>query len=441
MIRRYLMSCALSLTGFLFVIAPTSIVADARVWGPLGSGLGGSNVLYLHVWNGHLIAAGSFSTAGGSPANNIAAWDGAQWTALATGWDSVRGVTTHNGLLTVAGLRPGGANHEIATWDGANWNTLMLSDYYQLASFGGNLYQTGSWTYGPGGIYTGYRLYEHDGVSWTWVYQTFEPANTGPIEFVGTNLFLYTRNEGTVTAYDGTSWSPYGVHGFFGGCVGTANGLVYASGADLGGSLNVAQWNGTSWQTINPGFYDLCGQFNDLIDFDGKLIAGGALDDVYCTVPGRSVLSWDGAVWAAVGGDMNGTVWDLAVYDGALIAAGNFTESEGESTPLIAELGDIPVAIDTPDQPNRLGQNTPNPFNPTTTIPFNVTNNERVSIDVHSADGRLVRTLVERSYGPGAWSTLWDGKDSAGRAMASGVYFYRLRAGSFEQTRKMILLK
>jgi hypothetical protein len=88
-----------------------------------------------------------------------------------------------------------------------------------------------------------------------------------------------------------------------------------------------------------------------------------------------------------------------------------------------------------------LGQNHPNPFNPQTTISYGLAEAGDVTLRIYDAGGRLVRTLVDGAQSAGSKSAVWDGRDDAGRAVASGVYFYCLRADAFEQTRKMVFLK
>jgi len=90
---------------------------------------------------------------------------------------------------------------------------------------------------------------------------------------------------------------------------------------------------------------------------------------------------------------------------------------------------------------NRLEQNVPNPFNPTTLIKYEVASEARVSLVVFEVSGRRVRTLVARAQPAGRYQAVWDGRDEGGRAVSSGVYFYRLEAGAFTQTRRMVLLK
>jgi len=95
-----------------------------------------------------------------------------------------------------------------------------------------------------------------------------------------------------------------------------------------------------------------------------------------------------------------------------------------------------------PPVPNSLGQNIPNPFNPSTTIRYSVSSAGPVSIRVYNAGGALVRTLVSTAHAPGAYSVRWDGTDDRGRHLGSGVYFYRIEsAGGFRDSKKLILLK
>ena len=88
-----------------------------------------------------------------------------------------------------------------------------------------------------------------------------------------------------------------------------------------------------------------------------------------------------------------------------------------------------------------LAQNTPNPFNPSTTISYTVAQPTQVSLTVYDLRGRVVKTLVERFVDAGTYQVQWHGRDSKGRAVASGVYFYRLQAEEFTMVRKMVLLK
>lgn len=90
-----------------------------------------------------------------------------------------------------------------------------------------------------------------------------------------------------------------------------------------------------------------------------------------------------------------------------------------------------------------LGANFPNPFNPSTTITYHVPEGapEHVSLKVYNLRGQLVATLVDSPRPPGEYGVTWDGTDNNGCGLPSGVYFYRMNAGPFHSTRKMVLLK
>ena len=88
-----------------------------------------------------------------------------------------------------------------------------------------------------------------------------------------------------------------------------------------------------------------------------------------------------------------------------------------------------------------LQANVPNPFNPETQIGFSLPTAGQVELVVYDILGQRVRTLVSTSISVGVHTVIWDGRDASGAQVSSGPYFYRLRAGDFVQTRRMILLK
>jgi hypothetical protein len=94
-----------------------------------------------------------------------------------------------------------------------------------------------------------------------------------------------------------------------------------------------------------------------------------------------------------------------------------------------------------PVQQTLLSQNKPNPFNPATSISFTLPNAEHVKLSVFDSSGKLVNVLVDGVQGFGPHEVQWNGTDHLGNKVGSGVYFYRLEAGKFKQSRKMLLLK
>jgi flagellar hook assembly protein FlgD len=96
---------------------------------------------------------------------------------------------------------------------------------------------------------------------------------------------------------------------------------------------------------------------------------------------------------------------------------------------------------DGPKLRTALEQNYPNPFNPSTTISFTLAAPGMTRLDVYDVNGRLVSTLVRGFQPAGRSEVKWNGTNSSGNPVASGVYFYRLVAGAAIETRRMVLLK
>lgn len=102
--------------------------------------------------------------------------------------------------------------------------------------------------------------------------------------------------------------------------------------------------------------------------------------------------------------------------------------------------GPVNVSIETPNE-FTLYQNSPNPFNPVTSISYNLPKQQNVTLKIYDQLGRLVNTIVDEVKQAGSYITYWNGRDSHGNIVSSGVYLYRLTAGEFSQSRKMNFAK
>lgn len=89
----------------------------------------------------------------------------------------------------------------------------------------------------------------------------------------------------------------------------------------------------------------------------------------------------------------------------------------------------------------KLYNNYPNPFNSSTTIEFSLESELPVSLQVFNLKGQLIDTLTEETYSQGKHSILWNGKHSKGKSVASGIYFFKMRAGGYSLTNKMVLIQ
>jgi subtilisin family serine protease len=106
----------------------------------------------------------------------------------------------------------------------------------------------------------------------------------------------------------------------------------------------------------------------------------------------------------------------------------------------------LPTEISDNDQPLipetfMLSQNYPNPFNPSTTIEYSLPTRSDISISIYNLLGQKVKTLLETSKPAGRYKTEWDGTDNNNQSVASGLYFYQIKAGDFVESKKMLLLK
>jgi len=100
------------------------------------------------------------------------------------------------------------------------------------------------------------------------------------------------------------------------------------------------------------------------------------------------------------------------------------------------------VAADAPPATRPvLAQNLPNPFNPSTTIRFDLPADGPAELTIFDIGGRRVRTLVADNLPAGSHARRWDGRDERGAELPSGIYLYRLRSGGIEALRRMVLLR
>ena len=165
----------------------------------------------------------------------------------------------------------------------------------------------------------------------------------------------------------------------------------------------------------------------------------------------------------AITGSANVMFWgpELAALDSDGDGFSNGIELQdpnGEWTPGSPAPGDVSLvtrpgdATDFPavtsledfaELPNRfeLGNNYPNPFNPSTTIHFSIAENTNVILEVFNSLGERVSTITNDFYTPGQYTVNWNSTDDFGRQVNSGIYYYRIVANNFTETKRMILLK
>jgi hypothetical protein len=124
--------------------------------------------------------------------------------------------------------------------------------------------------------------------------------------------------------------------------------------------------------------------------------------------------------------------WVVVEYDGGFMS--------GESNH-VTQLNHVSTGNPTVPLVTELSGNYPNPFNPTTAVKFSLNQATNVRIDVYNIKGEKVKTLVNEELEAAFHTIVWNGDDAYGRNVGSGVYFYKMRAGKYTSTKKMILMK
>ena len=116
--------------------------------------------------------------------------------------------------------------------------------------------------------------------------------------------------------------------------------------------------------------------------------------------------------------------------------------ADEEAQAIPSEVKSVPVAIhNTLPTTYALSQNYPNPFNPETVIDFQLPQESHVNLTIFNMLGQEIRRLMDEKKSGGYYKVVWDGKSEVGESVASGVYFYSLKAGHFSSIKKMMLLK
>jgi VCBS repeat-containing protein len=135
------------------------------------------------------------------------------------------------------------------------------------------------------------------------------------------------------------------------------------------------------------------------------------------------------------------TGWEFSGWGGDLTGKANpATITMNSDKHVIATFTKTDLNSEIPTQ-YQLYQNYPNPFNPNTVIRYSLPETNRVRLVVYDLEGRVVATLVDEVQKAGNYSCIWEARDAQHRPMASGIYFYRLQAGSYEKSFRMLLVR
>ena len=413
-------------------------------------GLGASDrVSILQVLGDAMVAGGSFATVGGIFSRNVAVLEYGEygiWSARDLGngeelgeYNYFNAVGWHAGnLYVVAGGHTGGG---AGYWSGGQWHMTAQSWDYpgcdELLSWSDMLLGDG----GSRGVI------RYGSLASPTTFAEVDRRITD-IAVVGDDLVV----GGEFELIDGTAaanvailaegfWQPLG-----GGlpaqvrAVGSWQGQPVAA-TYTGDSSGVYLLEGDQWVEI--GMLD-GGYILSVMEYDGLLFIGGSFispaDD---GTPMVGLACWTGSQWRSVGEIYY--VSRMAVYDQKLWLAGSFHFAGGEPawhlTSLTVDNITGGVESDLVDAGLLLTSPVPNPFNPQTTVSFNLPSAAEVRLDVYDARGLRVARLVDGHRLAGSHTVTWDGRNENGRSLPSGVYLMRLEAGQLVSTAKMTLAR
>ena len=176
-----------------------------------------------------------------------------------------------------------------------------------------------------------------------------------------------------------------------------------------------------SFTIRNQGFVEFSGEISEVCDHFGILEGGGPF-----TLAAGDSLVVDVVFSPPLAGDYS-----------CLIQLGQ----DGCTVVECLGSGRDAAGVELPAREYSLMQNVPNPFNPMTKISFNLATESHASLVIFDVAGRQITSLVNGVKSAGKHSVVWDGRNEFGQQAAAGVYFFRLEAGSFSETKRMVLVK
>lgn len=305
----------------------------------------------------------------------------------------------------IDGIKMFDASNGIAVGDpvGGKWTVLKTTNggasWARIATEPSQAGGEAGWnnalaTFGTANIWFGtnsYHVYRSTDGGATWSSSAVPFANSVSVNFSSALYGLAGSDSGAAarTTDGGVTWTPVSLGG--GGYVSGFSGTESDFFAAEGGSVYRSSNNGASW---SPSFTGSIGSLN-FLDFIGD---------------GSNLFGW------------------------TVSSGGNIAAFSGPVSGIQSKVNVVPTEF-------ALEQNYPNPFNPSTKIEFQIPRASRVSLKVYNSLGEEVVTLADIVMNAGSHSVEWNGRNRFNATVASGVYFYRLTAENFVQTKKMLLVK
>ena len=437
--------------------------SSSSQWTSLGSVSGSGNglngyisTIYTSV-NGNVYVGGFFNAAGNLNVKSFAKWDGNNWSSLGDVQGTVYSITEKDNELYVGGSFAdiGGTSvNNIAKWNGNSWVPLgsgTNGPVYVIIILGNDLYVGGYFNQAGGVNCKSFAKW--DGTNW---YPVGDGVNGYILDLVAHDNNLYVGGEfnqaGTITAnniakWDGNNWSTLGVGVNYkvSSLKFKGNDLYVGGDFNQAGGMNIkslAKWDGTNWYSVSSDFDGPV----TAINISGNYIYVGGFFEKIGTLTCNGIARWNGSTWQNLGsGVSEGTnphVSSIAFKGTDVIVGGRFLRAGNKPSSRIAILHNQPLNVDDKIillNNFQLNQNYPNPFNPSTKISWQSPLGGYTTLKIYDVLGNEVATLVDEYKNAGSYEVEFNAGQNS--SLSSGVYFYKLQAGSFVQTKKMILTK
>lgn len=377
------------------------------------------NAQWVHVNNGLAnIDALSFTTQGdrffaGLYQSGVyfSTNNGASWTQTSLNNRSIYSLAANeNNIFAGAG---GTYGVYLSTDNGASWTQTSLNGYVKAIAINGNNIFAGD--YNSTGVY----LSTNNGTSWTQTSLNNRIINALAVS--GNYIFAGTNTHGVYVSTDnGGNWTQTSLNGATRSLA--MNGNYIFAGNQVPTAVYVSTDNGTSWTQTSLNYRNIL----SLAAIGNSVFAGTGNYGVY-------VSNDNGASWTQRNeglGDI--TAWSLSTLNNYIFAG---TWYSVYRRPLGELTGIRPISTEIPNQFS-LSQNYPNPFNPNSKIKMQIAKLAEAKLVIFDILGREVVTLVNEELKPGTYEVDFDGTN-----YPSGVYYYKLSAGKYTETKKMVLIK
>jgi hypothetical protein len=475
------------------IFEPQTQHTASGTWSSLGTG--SSNgvlgfVFALAVVGNEVFVGGNFTLAGGVSANNVARFNTQTntWSSLGTG--SSNGVNDVVFALAVVGnevyvgggfTSAGGVsanrvarfNTQTNTWStlGTGSSNGVNDVVFALAVVGNEVFVGGFFTSAGGVSANSVARFNPQTNTWSTLGTgssngvgigiVYALAVVGNEVFVGGGFILaggVSANSVARFNPQTNTWSSLGTgssNGVSGGvsALAVVGNEVYVGGSftEAGGvsARNVARFNTqtNTWSSLGTGSSNgVDSVVLALAVVGNEVVVGGSFSSAGGVSANRVArFNTQTNTWSTLGtGSSNGVsgvgVAALAVSGNEVFVGGGFTSAGGVSANSVARWNSGTSRVEqlSPTAPKTflLEQNYPNPFNPSTTIRYQLPVASEVKLEVYDVLGKKIATLVNERQSAGSYQVVWNAS-----GLSSGTYFYRLQAGTFVETKKMIMVK